>query len=54
MIEQIYCEKCNRTKSEEEFYLSNNIEKYPNGGKMNMCKKCLTMHVDNWNPDTYL
>ena len=19
-----------------------------------MCKKCMTMHVDNWNPDTYL
>ena len=21
---------------------------------MNECKKCMTMHVDNWNPDTYL
>ena len=37
-----------------EFYQSNNLVKYPNDGKMNQCKKCLTMHVDNWNPDTYL
>jgi hypothetical protein len=21
---------------------------------MPQCKKCLTMHVDNWNPETYL
>ena len=54
MAEQIYCQKCGRTKSSEEFYISNNLEKYPNEGKLNQCKKCLTMHVDNWNPDTYL
>ena len=54
MAEQIYCQKCGRTKSAEEFYISNNLEKYPNDGKLNQCKKCLTMHVDNWNPDTYL
>ena len=51
--EQIYCTKCGRTKSTEEFYISNNKEKYPDG-QINQCKKCLTMHVDNWNPDTYL
>lgn len=49
-----YCEKCNRTMSAEQFYTSNNLEKYPNNGKLNQCKKCITMHVDNWNPDTYL
>lgn len=38
----------------DSFYTSNNLEKYPNGGRMTQCKKCLTMHVDNWNPDTYL
>ena len=54
MAEQIYCQKCGRTKSSEEFYISNNLEKYPNEGKLTQCKKCLTMHVDNWNPDTYL
>lgn len=49
-----YCEKCNRTMSAEQFYTSNNLEKYPNDGKLKQCKKCITMHVDNWNPDTYL
>ena len=38
----------------DSFYSSNNLEKYPNEGKLNQCKKCITMHVDNWNPDTYL
>ena len=49
-----YCERCNKTLRSEEFYGSNNLEKYPNDGKLNMCKKCVTAHVDNWNPDTYL
>lgn len=39
---------------EKQFYTSNNLEKYPNDGKLTICKKCITMHVDNWNPDTYL
>ena len=51
--DQFYCEKCNRTMSEDNFYKSNNIEKYPDG-KLKQCKKCITMHVDNWNPDTYM
>ena len=54
MAESYYCEKCNRTMSAENFYTSNNLEKYPNDGKFKQCKKCLTMHVDNWNPDTYM
>lgn len=53
MAETYYCEKCNRTMNASEFYSSNNLEKYPTG-KLNQCKKCITMHVDNWNPDTYL
>ena len=51
--EQCYCQKCNRTMNASEFYQSNNIEKYPTK-YLNQCKRCLTMHVDNWNPDTYL
>jgi hypothetical protein len=27
---------------------------YKNGDKTDMCKKCLTMHIDNFNPDTFL
>ena len=49
-----YCEKCNRTMGAEQFYTSNNLEKYPNDGKMPICKKCMTMHVDNWDPSTYM
>ena len=50
---QYYCKKCNRTMSDKEFYGSNNTEKYPEG-KLDLCKKCISMHVDNWNPETYL
>ena len=50
----IFCEKCHKTLKRSEFYLSNNLDKYPNGGTIPICKKCLTMHVDNWNPDTFL
>ena len=54
-VEKVYyCEKCNKTMGGDQFYSSNNLEKYPNDGKLNQCKKCITMHVDNWNPDTYL
>lgn len=49
-----YCSKCNKTMGADQFYVSNNLEKYPDEGKLPQCKKCLTMHVDNWNPDTYL
>lgn len=48
-----YCEVCNKTMSEDQFYGSNNNTKYPEG-KLHKCKKCVTMHVDNWDPDTYL
>ena len=53
MAESYYCKKCNRTMSADNFYKSNNLEKYPTG-KFDICKKCLTMHVDNWNPDSYM
>ena len=39
--------------SADQFYGSNNLEKYPEG-KLDTCKKCITMHVDNWKPETYL
>lgn len=51
--EQRYCSKCNKTMNVEQFYQSNNAEKYPDK-YLNICKKCLTMHVDNWNPDSFL
>lgn len=48
-----YCEKCNKTMDEKQFYGSHNLEKYPDG-KLKQCKKCISLHVDNFNPDTYL
>lgn len=53
MADSYYCSKCNRTMSADQFYGSNNAEKYPEG-KLNQCKKCTSMHVDNFNADTYL
>ena len=29
-----YCEKCNRTMDDKQFYTSNNLTKYPDGGKL--------------------
>ena len=51
--ESYYCEKCNRTMGGDQFYGSNNLEKYPES-KLKQCKKCITMHVDNFNSETYL
>lgn len=43
-----YCEKCHKTMNDLQFYT------HKDGSKTNMCKKCLTMHIDNFNPDTFL
>ena len=43
-----YCEKCHKTMKDINFYT------YKDGSKSEMCKSCLTMHIDNFNPDTYL
>ena len=49
-----YCQKCKKTMNDDAFYTSNNREKYPNEGKFPICKKCMTMHVDNFDSKTYL
>ena len=48
-----FCEKCKITKNEDNFYKSNDLQKYPEG-YLNQCKDCITMHVDNWNSDTFI
>ena len=53
MAESFYCEKCNRTMGADQFYGSNNTVKYPEG-KLRQCKKCISMRVDNFSPETYL
>ena len=53
MADTRYCQKCGKTLKLSEFYKSTNKEKYPEG-YLNLCKKCLTMHVDNWDPETFV
>ena len=42
------CSKCERVMEDLKFYSKKN------GQKFDMCKQCLTMHVDNYNEDTFL
>lgn len=42
-----YCEKCEKQMDDKSFYT------YKNGEKVEQCKKCLTMHIDNFKPETY-
>ena len=42
------CEKCKREMEQTNFYT------YKNGEKFRMCKNCLTMHVDNFDENTFL
>lgn len=42
------CEKCGRTKEDTAFYT------YKNGEKTQLCKDCLLLHVNVWQPDTFL
>ena len=48
-----FCEKCRKTLKEGSFYGTKNLEKYPEG-KLKECKECISMHVDNFEPDTYV
>ena len=45
---KLTCSKCGKTMEDLKFYSCKN------GQKFDMCKECLTMHVDNYNEDTYL
>lgn len=49
-----YCEKCKRVLKGTEFYYSHSPKYADNNGKLRVCKQCATMHIDNWDPDTYL
>lgn len=42
------CQKCGKSMDEGQFYT------YNDGRKTELCKKCLTMHVDNFDESTYL
>lgn len=43
-----FCQKCQKTLKDVAFYT------YKDGTKTELCKKCLTMHVDPYKPETFL
>ena len=45
---QLYCQKCKKTMADTNYYT------YKDGTKAELCKGCLTMHINNWEPDTFL
>lgn len=45
---RLTCTKCQKTMDEGQFYKLNS------GERAEYCKKCLTMHIDNYNPETFL
>ena len=44
----VHCDKCGKTMEDTNFYT------YKDGEKTDLCKKCLTLHVDNFDPKTFL
>lgn len=48
MPEQLYCQKCAKTMSDVNFYT------YKDGTKAELCKSCMTMHINNWETETFL
>lgn len=45
---QLFCPKCRKTMADTNFY------QYKNGQKCELCKACLTMHINNFEPETFL
>lgn len=45
-----YCPNCRRTLKGTNFYNSPNSQT----GKLSLCKRCATMHVDCWDPNSFL
>lgn len=45
---KLFCEKCNKEMEDTNFYT------YKNGKKTELCKKCLTMHIDAFDESTFL
>lgn len=43
-----FCDKCQKTMDEGQFYT------YKDGRKTELCKKCLTLHINNFDEKTYV
>lgn len=46
--EPIYCSKCRKTMAQTNYYT------YKDGSKCEICKACLTMHINNFDESTFL
>lgn len=44
---QLYCGRCKKTMADTQFY------QYKDGTKAELCKACLTAHINNWDPETF-
>lgn len=44
----LFCQKCRKTMAEVNYYT------YKDGTKAELCKGCMTMHINNFEPDTFL
>lgn len=47
-VNQRTCSKCGKTMAATNFYT------YKDGTSCELCKPCITMHINNWEEDTYL
>lgn len=47
-LKKLICQKCQKLMDEKQFYKKHDGEPYI------ICKKCLTMHVDNFDEESYL
>ena len=48
MAEMRFCSKCRKTMADTNFY------QYKDGTKCELCKTCLTLHINNFEPETFL
>lgn len=48
MTTKLCCKKCGREKQEKEFF------KMKSGDRIDICKECLLMHIQNDKPETFL
>ena len=43
-----FCDKCQKTMDDNQFYT------YHDGAKTELCKKCMTLHINNFDESTYV
>jgi phage FluMu protein Com len=45
---KVCCAKCGKTMALTQFYT------YKDGSKCELCKACLTMHINTYEPETFM